>query len=368
MKRKRKIKKKFIIFSIIGLIVIIGIVILAIFLLNKNSFSVKLVKDLDIEINTEVKVSSLIDNIDNGELVDDITIDTSKLGKKDVKIKIDVDDKEEDYSFKVNIVDTIAPELTFNEEVYTSVGSDIDLVDNVTVSDNSKEEIEVTVLGDYDVNTIGEYELSYVAKDSSGNETKKEFTLVVEDNVERTSKGYVIENRDGVTYIDGLLVVNKTYSLPSWYGDGLTSETQSAFNEMEADASALGLNIYISSGYRSYSTQDTIYNNYVAVDGQAEADTYSARAGYSEHQTGLAFDLNSIDDSFTYTDEGKWVNANCYKYGFIIRYPKGKDDITGYMHESWHLRYVGEELATKLYNDGDWITLEEYFGITSKYQ
>ena len=290
MKRRKKIKKKFIIFGIIGLIVIIGIAILAIFLLNKNSFSVKLVKDLDIEINTEVKVSSLIDNIDNGELVDDITIDTSKLGKKDVKIKIDVDGKEEDYSFKVNIVDTIAPELTFNEEVYTSVGSDIDLVDNVTVSDNSKEEIEVTVLGDYDVNTIGEYELSYVAKDSSGNETKKEFTLVVEDNVERTSKGYVIENRDGVTYIDGLLVVNKTYSLPSWYGDGLTSETQSAFNEMEADASALGLNIYISSGYRSYSTQNTIYNNYVTVDGQAEDDTYSARAGYSEHKTGLAID------------------------------------------------------------------------------
>ncbi len=367
MKRKRRIKKKFIIFSIIGLIIILGIIILVMFLFNKKDFKVTLSDDLDIEINSLVKVSSLIDEIDNGKLVDDIDIDTSKLGEKDISIKIDVDGKKEDYKFKVNIVDTIAPELTFNEEVYTTVGDDIDLLSNVEVTDNSKEDIDVTLDGDYDINTVGEYNLFYIAKDSSGNETKKEFTLVVEDNVERTSKGFVIENRDGVTYIDGLLVVNKTYSLPSWYGDGLTSETQSAFNEMEADAKALGLNIYISSGYRSYSTQDTIYNNYVKVDGQKEADTYSARAGHSEHQTGLAFDLNSIDDSFTYTDEGKWVNANCYKYGFIIRYPKGKDDITGYMHESWHLRYVGEELASKLYNNGDWITLEEYFGITSEY-
>ena len=110
-----------------------------------------------------------------------------------------------------------------------------------------------------------------------------------------------------------------------------------------------------------------LYNNYVMLDGKEAADTYSARPGHSEHQSGLAFDLNTIDDSFTYTNEGKWVNANCYRYGFIILYPKGKDNITGYMHESWHLRYVGVDLATKLYNEGNWITIEEYFGISSSY-
>ena len=136
---------------------------------------------------------------------------------------------------------------------------------------------------------------------------------------------------------------------------------------MDADATSLGLNLYISSGYRSYYDQKYIYNNYVSRDGKEKADTYSARAGHSEHQTGLAFDLNSIDDSFTNTPEGKWVHDNCHKYGLILRYPKGKDNITGYMHESWHLRYVGIDLATKLYNNGDWITLEEYFGIDSKY-
>lgn len=188
-----------------------------------------------------------------------------------------------------------------------------------------------------------------------------------------------IENINGVTYIDGILVVNKTYALPSDYrpsnsGDYqycttcLTPETINAFNEMQADAQALGLNLYISSGFRSYSYQENLYNNYVAQDGKEEADTYSARPGHSEHQTGLAFDLNTIDDSFAYTAEGKWVAENCYKYGLILRYPKGKEQETGYQYESWHLRYVGNELAQKLYNNGNWITLEEHFKITSVYQ
>ena len=188
-----------------------------------------------------------------------------------------------------------------------------------------------------------------------------------------------IETNNGVTYIDGILIVNKTYALPSDYRPSnsadyqycttcLTPETMNAFNEMQADAEALGLNLYISSGFRSYSYQENLYNNYVYQDGQEAADTYSARPGHSEHQTGLAFDLNTIDDSFAYTDEGKWVADNCYKYGLILRYPKGKEQETGYQYESWHLRYVGNELAHKLYNNGNWITLEENFNITSVYQ
>jgi D-alanyl-D-alanine carboxypeptidase len=141
-----------------------------------------------------------------------------------------------------------------------------------------------------------------------------------------------------------------------------------AFNNMQADAQALGLNLYISSGYRSYSYQENLYNNYVYQDGKEAADTYSARPGHSEHQTGLAFDLNTIDDSFAYTDEGKWVAQNCYKYGLILRYPEGKEKQTGYKYESWHLRYVGKELAEKLYNNGNWITLEENFNLTSVYE
>lgn len=188
-----------------------------------------------------------------------------------------------------------------------------------------------------------------------------------------------IENKDGVTYVDGILIVNKTYSLPATYKapnsqeyeycvNCLTKETIDSFNEMKADSQSIGLNLYISSGYRSYTYQEKLYNNYVSQDGKEQADTYSARPGHSEHQTGLAFDLNTIDDSFANTPEGQWVKDNCYKYGFIIRYPKGKEKETGYQYESWHLRYVGKDLALKLYNNGNWITLEEHFNLTSEYK
>ena len=167
------------------------------------------------------------------------------------------------------------------------------------------------------------------------------------------------------TYINGILIVNKTYALPSWYGDGLTPETQGAFDAMAAEAASLGLNLYISSGFRSYWSQESIYNRYVNADGQAAADRYSARPGHSEHQSGLTFDLNSIDESFAYTAEGEWVRDNAHRFGFVIRYPPGKEAITGYIWEPWHLRYLGVAVATELYSTG--LTLEEYLGVTSQY-
>lgn len=167
------------------------------------------------------------------------------------------------------------------------------------------------------------------------------------------------------TYINGILIVNKTYALPSWFGDGLTAETQNAFAAMQAEAASIGLNLYISSGFRSYWSQESIYNRYVATDGQAEADRYSARPGHSEHQSGLTFDLNTIDEAFAYTAEGQWVRDNAHRFGFVIRYPPGKEHITGYIWEPWHLRYLGVPVATELYTTG--LSLEEYLGVTSQY-
>ena len=181
-----------------------------------------------------------------------------------------------------------------------------------------------------------------------------------------TEKGYAIEVIDGRTYVDGILIANKTYSLPEGYNPGgLLPECEEAFALMKKDAAGLGLNIYISSGFRSYASQKSIYNRYVSKDGRALADTYSARPGHSEHQTGLSIDLNTITQSFGRTKEGKWVATNCHKYGFIIRYPQGKAHITGYRFEPWHLRYVGVDTATKIAQSG--LCLEEYYGITSVY-
>lgn len=174
-----------------------------------------------------------------------------------------------------------------------------------------------------------------------------------------------VEVIDGVTYVQGIMIANKTYGLPKSYDPGVNSEAKAAFDRMQVAASAEMMSLSIVSGYRSYSTQETIYNRYVNRDGKEKADTYSARPGYSEHQTGLAFDINYAGDSFASTPEAAWLAENCWKYGFIIRYPKDKSHITGYKYEPWHIRYLGEETAKKVYENG--LTLEEYLGITSEY-
>ena len=287
-------------------------------------------------------------------------------------------------TLKLVVIDTIAPEIQNVKNIEITEGEVVDLLGNITVQDNSHEKIKVVVHGEYDSNTPGDYMLTYVAEDSSGNKTYEEFHLIVKKKEEivssdtnsssqiimlgTTTKGYPIEQKNGVTYVNGILIANKTYVLPSNYAPGgLLPEVTSAFSNMQAEAISLGLSLNITSGYRSYYDQQYIYNHYVTADGQTVADTYSARAGHSEHQTGLAFDLNSITMEFADTNEGKWVAQNCYRYGFIIRYPEGKESITGYMYEPWHLRYVGTDLAMILYQNGDWLTLEEYLGITSQY-
>lgn len=238
--------------------------------------------------------------------------------------------------------------------------------DNKTATENNSENIKSEE--DQDAST---------SSDNSPDYSGSQYA----DSQSVSSKGFSIQTINGITYVDGVLIANKTYSLPSDFipqdpevpvtsqrsTTSLDRTLMSAWRTMQADASSQGLNIYIASAYRSYSYQVNLYNSYVARDGKAAADTYSSRPGNSEHQTGLCFDLNSIDDSFGDTAEGRWVNDNCYKYGFCIRFPKGKDAYTGYQYESWHLRYVGKDLAEKLYNNGAWISLEEYFGITSEY-
>lgn len=138
--------------------------------------------------------------------------------------------------------------------------------------------------------------------------------------------------------------------------------------KMTDDAAKQGFKLVLASGYRSASYQDGLYNSYVADKGQAYADATSARPGASEHQTGLAVDLSAGDKScelekcFGETQEGKWLATNGYRYGFIVRYPQGKTNITGYDYEPWHLRYVGVPLATEMHKQKI-STLEEFFGL-----
>ena len=134
---------------------------------------------------------------------------------------------------------------------------------------------------------------------------------------------------------------------------------------MTAAAAEDGIELIVKSGFRSYDLQTTLYNHYVGRDGQTEADRYSARPGHSEHQAGLAFDLNSFEQTFGSTPEGKWIAEHCWEFGFILRYPADKEEITGFMYEPWHVRFIGKTISQKMKESGQ--CLEEYLGITSAY-
>ncbi len=173
-----------------------------------------------------------------------------------------------------------------------------------------------------------------------------------------------IEMIDGVTYVNDILIANKTYGLPEDFG-GDNDEAWEAFDRMAAAAEEEGLYIYGSSVYRSYYTQKAIYDREYNDYGFEYVEQSTARPGHSEHQTGLAFDLNSISMGFADTAEGQWVKEHCHEYGFILRYMEGKEHLTGYMYEPWHFRYIGEQ-ATDVHNSG--LCLEEYLGIDSEYK
>ena len=255
------------------------------------------------------------------------------------------------------------------------------LVDNYN---KKSDKINTTLKMNEDITS--DIKTAQINSTSSSTTIKKKSTTkktIEKKNITTSTNTIKSDEVNDAKYIDGILIVNKTYALPkdfvpkntyksanglNYCSNCIDNEAYQQYKAMKADSTSLGLNIWIQSGYRSYELQESLYNKYVNRDGKEAADTYSARPGHSEHQSGLAFDLNTITDDFQYTDEGKWINENCYKYGFILRYPKGKENITGYKYESWHLRYVGIELASKLYNNGDWITLEEHFNITSKYK
>ncbi|MDE6780446.1 MAG: D-alanyl-D-alanine carboxypeptidase family protein [Ruminococcus sp.] len=200
--------------------------------------------------------------------------------------------------------------------------------------------------------------LSYYAYTSTGG------TLAFEEWLS-WNKAHEIQQIDGLTYIDGILIANKSYSLPETYNPEMNPETLRQFEVMQTAAANDGINIYFLDGYRSYDYQNQVYNNFVNWYGVEMADISAARAGHSEHQTGLAIDVNTDEYIFEGTPAALWIENHAHEYGFIVRYPKGKEDITGYKYEPWHIRYLGVEKAADVYNSC--LTLEEYLGIDSYY-
>lgn len=243
-------------------------------------------------------------------------------------------------------------------------------------------DININKLLSLDYQNLEEYyEISNINVDKieKYTEYKNNNDLSVEDAVTQVNIGLDHDYYTEVIKVDNpddlLTLVNKYRQLPENYepkdlvslsnGSGfkLRKVAAEAYEKLIDYASSNGVEVLPFSGYRSYNTQKYIYNNHVKNNGQKRADTYSARPGHSEHQLGLAVDIRSKDYELKRLtpDDAKWINENCSKFGFIVRYTKEDEEITGYMEETWHLRYVGEEIATKVMNLG--ITYDEYYDL-----
>lgn len=370
-KKRRKVnKKKIFIYLVLPILLIISISgyinkdnIYTIYLSKTTSYSkdtIQVLKDNQIDTNIlNKKYSKTLDNI----------INTEYFNPKYINSYLDIT-----YHEKSNFYQNINSLLDLN---YTS--NDINNIYNL-LSDNS---ISLIINNPYLKDLTSIINLSYFKEDylerylkyyTSNTDLSYE-NIILYVNIGLDNEYYTnvstIDNQD-----DLLVLVNKYHKLdndyvPSdletinskyqWLGrsNQLRHDARIAFEEMCAEATKDNIYIYAGSGYRSFATQKYLYDNYVKRDGFKAAETYSARASYSEHQTGLAMDIANKSGFISKGDkEYDWLVNNSYKYGFILRYPKGSETITGYMYEEWHYRYLGKEIAKEVYDSN--LTYEEY--------
>lgn len=349
-----KKKKKLLILIPIIITVILIITTAIIFIFFNPLLKIKLIgKNEKIEVFSSYKDKGVkIEGTKNKVKITN-KVNTNKLGTYTITYKITNLKTTKTIKRKVTVIDTTNPTITLKEGDITIYTNDTYNEPGYIAEDNYDKDItnKVKITNNINNTKAGTYEVTYTVEDSSKNknEVKRKVTVIEKPKTPGT-------------YINGILIVNKKYSLPANYNPGVDPTASAALKQLQQAAQAAGHSMPLISGFRSYSRQQTLYNNYVARDGQTKADTYSAKPGHSEHQSGLAFDVGKLDNNYGTTPAGIWLKENCHKYGFIIRYLKGKESITGYQYEPWHIRYVGVEHATNIMNKN--ITLEEYLNIT----
>lgn len=308
-------------------------------------------KNISISVNTnyiddwyQAKFFNI--NLDSFVSVND-NLNITKIGKYQIIYTLNFLFFKKTLIRNIDVIDDIKPKILLNgddlvikrNDSYYELGFkaidnyDFDITDKVVVNSN------------LNVNKNGIYYITYTVKDSSNNKTTLSRKVIVTD----------ISNNK-LNYINNILLVNKKNPLPKDYNPGINKIAIYYLHQLQMDAKVIGLDLPIISAFRSYKTQEVLFNNYYLKDGVL-ADTYSARPGYSEHQTGLAFDVGLINDEFKNTLSGKWLYNNCANYGFIIRYLLGKESITGYKYEPWHIRYIGNNAIFIMNNN---LVLEEY--------
>ncbi len=329
---------------------------------NKSIIIVDVVQELGSKIDIDKEL--IFKNPDDIEIIDYKyqnqleSIDEIKLpvGKFDFEVIYEENGTKKVKPIHVIIKDQTKPVIEVNDKLVQYIGEDkIKYNKYLKIVDYSEYEVKVD---DSKVvyNRPGNYEVIVTVIDTHNNKEVKKIYVEVKE-----LKFNVSEVEDYMQ-VKGIVVINKKNPIPKDYisedADIAKAQIEILINDMHKE----NLNVtYNYSGHRTYSFQTEVYNSLVNAYGQDYADSYSARPGFSEHQSGLAFDLKNMQKEFIENDpEASWIKDNAHKYGFIVRYPKGKDAITGYKYEPWHLRYVGD-LAADIYKSN--LTLEEYLQV-----
>ncbi len=376
-RKKRKLKKKRIL--LVSIIFIVIISICTYLLIPKRYGYQKEVIELFKETNTYEKLKekktyskvleeSVLNDVFNEEYFNEyleITYIENTTSVEDISILLDLGYS----SSEIN---------TFYEKVPNSIS----IITTNDYNENIVNYLSLNYFKEENLDRYIKYENNENKLDSVYDVTQIENKYTYEDTVTFVNAYLDKDYYSNDVYLDNEeankidVIVNKYYKLDSNYepndltnisskyassnNQKLRKEAAIKFEEMASNALDSGYKIYAGSTYRSYTYQQNLYNKYVELDGFDEAETYSARAGYSEHQLGLAVDI--LNGSWNYIsendDEYTWLINNSYKYGFILRYPRDKEYITGYIFEDWHFRYLGVELATKVYESN--LTYDEY--------
>ncbi len=370
-------KKLTIFISIIIVILLIGITVLTIFKIYKpnkplNAESPSAYSDNSLSVMKSLDLYETINNKAYSKTIE-VLLENNALKKEYLNIYYEID------YVDLNNFSSIINQLiakTYNSEeinyILTYIKDDINILLNMEYIDI----LAFKNITNFDINNLDRY-LAYQEKNTDYDLA----TVVTYVNIGLDKEGYseYTEYTTEEVNNDLTILVNKYHKLPDDYVPNdlvslsynenyyLRQQAAQAFESLTAAGILEGVIFYPFSPYRSFETQSVLYNRYVARDGIASADTYSARPGFSEHQLGLAVDVRSSNLSDNLTPEHyEWMLDNSYKYGFIVRYPKGKQHITQFIEEPWHLRYLGIELATKVHDSG--LTYDEYYDIYMKTQ
>jgi len=379
--KKRKLKIK----NILILLIIIIIIFTLMVLFNKNNKKLENIGYSSLEIKeleklSEEELNTIYKYDHNSNLIYIVTSENYNKDKLDLYIKYTLENKDIDYLKIFNLMNHENFTLENIDKYITHLKS-FDNIDGIIkyVNDYNKYDIKL------DSTTLSFINEKYFIIDyldrylnyykNNNNLNYKEIITRVNSNLDY--EFYIDSNKSDLTKEMYTLVNKYNYLDKDYIPDNLVTVTgiyardkaqlvkvaYDNFVKLADEAKKNNLTIKVTTGYRSYNFQSTLYNNYVKADGVKNADTYSARPGYSEHQLGYSADLTNAKnvsfDDFENTDEYKWLKDNAHKYGFIMRYPKDKEYITGYMFESWHYRYVGIDIATYIYENN--ITYEEYY-------